>query len=52
MTAWYANHSLLAAQMDFELDTELMDMVKDANEDLHTEILFHIFNLCATVHIL
>ncbi|NQY35034.1 MAG: hypothetical protein HRT37_08740 [Alteromonadaceae bacterium] len=44
MTAWYANHSLLAAQMDFELDTELMDMVKDANEDLHTEILFHIFN--------
>jgi len=49
MTAWYANHSQLAAQMDFELDDELKELVKAANEDLHTDILFHIFNESETL---
>jgi hypothetical protein len=49
MSAWYSNHSDLAAQMDFEMDTELMDMVKEANEEMNVSILYEIYNEAETL---
>lgn len=44
MSQWYANGSSFAAAMDFSVDQELMQMVKESNEEISVEIYDSIFN--------
>ena len=49
MAAWYTNNADLAALNDYELDSELMDMVQEANEKMFAEQLFYIYNEAETL---
>ncbi len=49
MAAWYTNNADLATLHDYELDSELMDMVQEANEQMFAEQLFYIYNEAETL---
>ncbi|WP_133148298.1 site-specific integrase [Vibrio splendidus] len=49
MTALYTNQADLSALRDFEMDSELAGMIKEANDDLFADELFYIFNEAETL---
>lgn len=49
MTLWYQNGSSLVAALDLQLDVELQQMVQAANQEIHENTLFYIFNDAETL---
>lgn len=49
MTNWYQNGTSMAAVLDLKMDTELQQMIQEANLAIHENTLFHIFNESETL---
>ncbi|WP_446891865.1 hypothetical protein [Aeromonas veronii] len=49
MTDWYQNGASLAAHFDLQMDVELQKMIHVANQDVHENILFYIYNEAETL---
>lgn len=44
MSAWYANNSDMARELDMSVDSELKEMIDEANISVTTDMLFDIYN--------
>lgn len=44
MSAWYANNSDMARELDMSVDSELKEMIDEANISVTTDLLFDIYN--------
>lgn len=49
MTYWYQNGASLAAYFDLQMDVELQKMIQAANQDIHEQVLFYIYNDAKTL---
>ncbi|BBS86626.1 hypothetical protein [Aeromonas media] len=49
MTYWYQNGASLAAYFDLQMDVELQKMIQTANQDIHEQVLFYIYNDAKTL---
>ncbi|ELI6431870.1 hypothetical protein RRM65_001608 [Aeromonas salmonicida subsp. salmonicida] len=49
MTYWYQNGASLAAYFDLHIDIELQKMIQTANQDIHEQVLYYIYNDAETL---